>query len=139
MNKICTKCGEEKTIGQFSGFSRTCLECEREGKKKAYHSKKANDPDRLKREVFRRNIKFKFGISTEQYDKMLIDQSGRCAICLTPMEKPDVDHDHRTKAVRGLLCHSCNTGLGYFCDSPELLRHAIEYLEKALSKEAIST
>jgi dihydroorotase-like cyclic amidohydrolase len=41
-----------------------------------------------------------------------------------------VDHDHKTGKVRALLCRNCNTGLGNFQDSPELLKTAIQYLEE---------
>jgi hypothetical protein len=64
----------------------------------------------------------------------------RCAICDQPegaidphSKKPRklaVDHNHVTGAVRALLCTNCNTGLGRFDDSRELLRRAIAYLEK---------
>lgn len=43
-----------------------------------------------------------------------------------------VDHCHKTNATRGLLCGACNTGLGLFNDSPELLRASIQYLEEGL-------
>lgn len=84
----------------------------------------------------RANLK-KYGITEDQYGEMLREQDGRCAIC---REQPDgvgktgkvlhVDHDHKTGAVRGLLCRDCNPALGAFRDSPELLRRAAEYLEK---------
>jgi len=75
-------------------------------------------------------LKGSYGLKLEDFDKLLIEQSGLCAICLSPLEKPYVDHDHRTKKVRGLLCLTCNLGLGHFCESPELLRHAASYLER---------
>lgn len=56
-------------------------------------------------------------------------QGHRCAICGTRVAKKFcLDHDHRTGAKRGILCGQCNVGLGSFCDSPELLSKAIEYL-----------
>lgn len=75
------------------------------------------------------SLKRKFGLSQEAYDEMFKAQDGRCAIC---GEIPDstlhVDHDHATKEIRGLLCRGCNTGLGNFKDSPDLLLKAMKYL-----------
>lgn len=67
-------------------------------------------------------------ITRSEYDERLIAQSGRCAVCATPMQKPCVDHDHRTGEVRGLLCASCNTMLGHAKDSILILGAAIDYL-----------
>jgi hypothetical protein len=56
-----------------------------------------------------------------------------CDICGAPgssKKRNSIDHDHETAQVRGLLCDSCNLGLGKFKDSPELLQRAIQYLEK---------
>lgn len=67
---------------------------------------------------------------------MVVTQKGKCAICSTlhnPAEKKGrlyVDHDHKTGAIRGLLCGHCNSGLGYFEDDIDLLINAMEYLEK---------
>jgi hypothetical protein len=63
---------------------------------------------------------------------MLEQQNGVCAIChgnCTTWKALSVDHDHRTGKVRGLLCQTCNTGIGALDDSPDLLRRALEYLE----------
>lgn len=74
-----------------------------------------------------------FGITIEQYDEMLKSQNGKCAVCFkicTTGRRLAVDHCHKTKKVRGLLCSKCNRGLGLFNDSQHLLKAAIEYLEK---------
>lgn len=75
-------------------------------------------------------IKKLYGLTLEQYNDMLVNQVGVCAIC---KEKPadrrlSVDHNHKTGKVRGLLCRNCNTALGGFKDSVLILKSAIEYL-----------
>jgi len=79
-------------------------------------------------------MKRTYGISLEKYDDLLKSQLGLCAICRTdnPGGKGDfhVDHCHDTKKVRGLLCQSCNIGLGHFKDSIKFLESAIEYLRE---------
>ena len=81
-----------------------------------------------------------YGIDTSEYQRLLTQQAGVCAICGKSETKLrncsqderalSVDHDHGTGAVRGLLCGNCNQGLGYFCDDPDALRRATAYLEK---------
>ena len=71
----------------------------------------------------------------------------RCKICCRrpPHQKSGrrritelcVDHLHGTSLVRGLLCHGCNSGLGFFRDSPTLLRLAAEYLETSLPEDML--
>lgn len=75
-----------------------------------------------------------YGLTLDQFNQMLEDQSGACLICgHSDMSKPNffplVDHCHKTGRVRGLLCMNCNQGIGKMQDSPELLRAAIAYLE----------
>lgn len=53
-----------------------------------------------------------------------------CAICRAADERLFVDHCHKTNRFRGLLCHTCNTGIGQLGDDPELLRAAANYLER---------
>lgn len=72
-----------------------------------------------------------FNITIEEYDLLLKEQGGACAICLKPPAKMRlaVDHCHKTGLIRGLTCFICNRGLGYWRDMPELCRAAAEYLE----------
>lgn len=73
-------------------------------------------------------IKRKYGLTADQLEEMKKSQDGKCAICDQPFDVVNVDHDHKTNEVRGLLCRKCNWGLGQFRDSLELLRKAAEYL-----------
>ena len=76
-----------------------------------------------------------YKISLGQYELLLSAQNGCCAICKQPpsgggrgMMVLHVDHDHVTGEVRALLCVDCNTGLGKFQESPDLLESAAAYL-----------
>lgn len=75
----------------------------------------------------------KYGISIEEYDRMVESQKGLCKICnsFEPNRKGRlcVDHDHDTGKIRGLLCDKCNRAMGLFGDSQENLQKAIEYLK----------
>lgn len=102
---------------------------------------------RYQREWRRRNpdkaknneLKKCYGITLEEYNEMLSEQQGVCAICGNPpylvgtggTTLPGslaVDHCHKTGAVRGLLCTNCNLGLGSFFDNAVLLQRATAYL-----------
>lgn len=74
------------------------------------------------------NLLKKFGLTPDAYGRLLAEQGGVCAICATGT-KFDVDHDHESGAVRGLLCRRCNLLLGNVADDSALLRAAAEYLE----------
>lgn len=79
-----------------------------------------------------RRITKVYGITPEQYFELLAAQGGRCAICeLKPRTmRLAVDHNHKTGAVRGLLCTSCNHKvLGGAKESVQVLRRAANYLE----------
>lgn len=72
------------------------------------------------------NIRRVYGLSREDYDNLI---STGCRICGAVLRKPHIDHDHLTGRVRGVLCNKCNTGLGHFNDSVEMLELAIQYLK----------
>jgi AraC-like DNA-binding protein len=78
----------------------------------------------------------RFGISRQEYAELFNRQEGVCAICKLPetatrlgkIKSLAVDHDHKTGAVRGLLCSDCNTGIGKLKDDPKVLQAAVQYL-----------
>jgi len=88
-----------------------------------------------------------YGITYGDYQRMLEEQGGRCKLCNGDgfvMDKNKhklklvVDHCHKTGAVRGLLCHNCNRGLGLFKDNHNTLQSAIEYLKvQRLSRKGV--
>jgi hypothetical protein len=103
-------------------------------------------------EIRRANLWAKYRITPEQYDALRVVQDYRCGICGIDEADVDlarvggrpradgqpllkvplaVDHDHVSGAIRGLLCPSCNAGLGAFGDDAGRLRAAITYLTSA--------
>lgn len=79
-----------------------------------------------------------FGLTPDEFRQMEETQNGVCAICEQPEtdkrnHRLAVDHDHDTGRIRGLLCKSCNIGLGMFRDSTNNLRRAINYLRRTAS------
>ena len=94
-----------------------------------------------------RDLKRKYGITTERYEEMLSQQNGLCAICNKPESKIDtqngnfialaVDHCHTTKKVRGLLCNRCNTTIGRIEESIELLRAMEVYMQRHLNNQLL--
>ena len=89
-----------------------------------------------KRPIINRNWKLRnvYGISPEDFEQMCASQGYKCAICGDELvfnkmaNGAHLDHDHRTKWVRGVLCGSCNLGLGKFKDDPDILIKAAKYL-----------
>ena len=95
------------------------------------HKQKLNGLDSWCRQCYRDTSKLRKG----RYRKMITDDGLRyllenvteCVIC-GHVGRLNVDHDHETNEIRGMLCHKCNTGLGMFMDDPDLLEFARIYL-----------
>lgn len=141
-HKTCCVCGERKHFNDFYNFknksdnkSYRCKLCDDKARKKW----SSTNPQKAYESMRGRNLKARFGISLDDYKKMLEKQEGKCAICgvtenNTIGERKDwsfaVDHDHETGKIRGLLCNNCNRGLGLLKDNIELLRKAASYVEE---------
>ena len=80
------------------------------------------------------NLKRKFNITITDYNKILREQNGRCAICGIHQSELKrglaVDHDHKTGKIRELLCGKCNRTLGLFLDNKLIFAKMINYLSK---------
>lgn len=142
----CRDCEKEK-IKNYYLNNADKLDRQKQLKKEAYY--KSKDQDLKQTELARQKqatlvstrrkstLKRFFNLSVEDYLKMLNDQNGVCAICKKSeiyytktgkLKDLAVDHCHVSGKVRGLLCSSCNNGLGCFKDNLELLDKAKEYL-----------
>lgn len=140
MTKICPRCKIEKSKDEFykakerkDGLRNRCKKCCDIEHKESYHrnkhigwSKKSKIKNRDN------NLKKRYKISTQDYEKMFKDQNGVCFICQNPQKDKllAVDHCHTTGKVRGLLCTLCNKGLGCYRDNIDYLTRAIEYLKR---------
>lgn len=162
VNKQCFKCKFIKEVSEFdkaskntSGFTSWCKLCKRENRlerlkvegeiekernlaNESYHRNKhtkkktiswiMKDPQRYKNN----NLKNRFGIDIDKYNKLLEAQDYKCKIC--GIHKDDegkslvVDHCHITGKIRGIICRKCNLGLGNFRDNLQFLENAKKYL-----------
>lgn len=150
--KVCSKCKRRKHRSKFpkrsgatDGLLGRCFVC--------YNKEKAawreRHPDKYKtitqryrdkdpEKIRDNNLRNKYGISLDDYNRLLAKQGGVCAICSQPERMKNgrsgkvsplaVDHCHGTGRVRGLLCFSCNVALGKFNDDPKILKKALDYV-----------
>jgi hypothetical protein len=126
-HKWCPECDEIKPVADFprnraqrNGLGTYCKQC---------HNRIV-DENRAKLHGETRNyhLKHRYGITSDDFERMFTEQDGRCAICReAPAEH--VDHDHATKRVRGLLCFNCNGAPGQFRDRRDLMLAAVAYLD----------
>ena len=107
--KKCPKCNKVLPESMFTKSSNICRICRR-------------DYDWL----------YRYNITPEYYLELYTKQEGKCKICESELTDDGylcVDHNNKTGKIRGLLCNSCNKGLGCFRDNTEYLKRAKEYLE----------
>jgi hypothetical protein len=74
-----------------------------------------------------RKLQSKYGLSLQDYDRMVERQRGLCAMCWKRKRPLCVDHSHDLRMVRGLLCRHCNIGFGHFFEDPAFMRRAADY------------
>jgi transcription elongation factor Elf1 len=129
--KKCFRCGIVRKVSEFSkdkqrndGLAFYCRLCKKELKQNV-----TPQQHRIN------NYKHLYGMTVDDYDKMLLDQGGKCAICGSSNPGRNynyfaVDHNHTTGQVRALLCTRCNTALGMWDDQSNLLDAAAAYLRK---------
>jgi len=99
----------------------------------AFQAEYRNRPERKRamRDLYYRR---EFGISADDVDVMIAAQGSQCAICGTAPTRFaswNVDHDHETGRIRGMLCSRCNQGVGLFHEDVDRHRAAADYLERA--------
>lgn len=130
-NAVCQVCGFVD-ISVKSNGQRQCLNARRIQRR----PKDLNDEKNYKYKSDKGVTK----ISKNQKNKLIIHLGNCCFICGTTVENGiALDHCHKTGKFRGLLCMSCNTGLGFFKDDLSLLHKAIQYLSESDITDMIET
>lgn len=94
--------------------------------------KRYSENDSLRKKIYEHSLTSKYGLTTKEYNEILEKQNQCCAICerhKSNFKLPlFVDHNHKTKKIRGLLCRDCNSKLGVV-EQMQFLKKATEYLE----------
>ena len=138
--KKCTVCKKSLSYEHYhrskqtkDGYGYRCKSCDKQARLKYQQENK----ERFQEVNRKKLLKNRYGISLEEYNTMLEQQNYSCKICNSKQSSSPhgssnfaVDHCHGTGKVRGLLCNHCNRGLGLFKDNAELLKTALNYLEK---------
>jgi hypothetical protein len=136
--QFCTGCLTIKAASAFyhhktNGKKRSkCIECWRKDTQAYWDSLTLEERRKI---GWRAHLNHTRRVNDAQYEFIWESQDGKCAICNEVLtvepRRPALDHCHTTDKVRGLLCHSCNKGLGHFRDKPEVLERAAEYLRQS--------
>lgn len=149
ITKRCTLCGVDKPLsahgkqkgGRF-GLHPRCKACRQAAERARYAANRdeilaemRNDPRRQQYTKEMTRLR-RYGVAMEEFVAMSEAQGGRCAICCEVVAPLCLDHDHETGSVRGLLCRSCNVGIGHLRDDPTRLRRAAAYLEEHAARGA---
>ncbi len=142
--KKCLQCNIFKPFSSYQGTKITklsvyCAECRQTAEFKEKRRKIAsNYYKNNKNKEYERSRKYNlwkiYNITIEDFNYLLELQNYSCAICSkseTELNKRlNIDHDHKTGKVRGLLCSNCNTALGLLYDNPELISKSLAYINK---------
>ena len=124
LTKQCTKCEETLTIDAFGkrqnrpcGYASWCKPCVQTDAKRHYR---------------RRHLKKAYGITPDDFDRMMAEQDGKCGICGIHQDDNrrtfSVDHCHKTGRVRGLLCNNCNAAVGLLQENAAAAIAASEWI-----------
>ena len=136
--RVCRKCNEERTIDFYGKYRnrgkefrrKLCNPCRSQERSKQYYAS-----SELKERAYQSSrkslLKNRYGITEIKYEEMLKSQHGRCGICKKESSKKlNIDHNHKTNVVRGLLCWDCNIALGKFKDNLNIIKNAVKYMEE---------
>ena len=133
--KSCTRCCEVKELTLFplnkemkDGRLNHCRKCAN------LATAVSRNKPKNKKKFLNYNYLRRYGITVEAYDEMRVAQNHRCYICNKHETENGkalaVDHNHTTGEVRKLLCSPCNTALGLFTDSADVVEKALLYLKE---------
>lgn len=127
ISRQCNVCGKLRTAPDLvpskryrDGYMPLCKTCRNE----YWRNRRMMNPDakRIHGDAVRRSrLLSDYGMTTADYERMLKEQGGKCKLCAASNHGRgkrfrywNIDHNHKTGAVRGLLCHVCNITIGKY-------------------------
>lgn len=143
--KICSNCRRVFSLDRFQknrtkadGLQEACRKCVNQ-RSKEYRKKNRTRINESQRKYnhsergWSARLKHAYGITLKKHKQIYLKQNGCCGICgkAVAYNKIDTDHDHELGKIRGLLCRTCNMGLGYFEDNLKGVMRAVRYLQGA--------
>lgn len=140
-DKLCRTCDQVKPIADFWKNQTACIACSKIKQKTKWAS-------RTPKKRLEQHLKYKYGITHDEFREAWDAQQGACAICR--VELPDlmaydnrrrgyaIDHNHETGAFRGVLCLKCNSLLGMASESTDVLHAAVRYLSERGSYKPVA-
>lgn len=149
IGKVCSFCKKSKPLTEYWKQSKTsnrihsrCKECMKDEYYLWNHSLKGKVSRHLRNKRFYKkhhescldeHLRQKFGVPKGTYQRMIVKQKNRCAVCNKKESwnrRLSLDHNHKTNEVRGLLCHKCNSAIGFAQENTKILKLMIQYLQK---------
>lgn len=147
-DKTCCRCSVPKDRGEFhkasgrkDGLYPVCKAC-RSIETKKYsrntYNKKYFKTDSGRYVRYTYMLKHSYNLSEEEFSGLRDKTKGVCPVCLEGFKYGGrttkgiaIDHNHVTGEVRGVLCKSCNAGLGQLGDTLEAAKRLVNYLEES--------
>ena len=148
-HKKCSTCGEVKPISsdfyttQYKGrnhptVSSMCRGCHNAKHRKKYATESVEERKKRQEANVRNHLTRKYGLTTEEFSAMMLKQNNKCKICEREMNLPQIDHNHTTGKIRGLLCNPCNMAIGLLKEDIKVFYNAISYINDYLSKDPLA-
>ena len=152
-HRRCGACGRIKAVQQFYrkktrtergwAWDSNCIQCRRRScrlygianrakRNKRLRRWRRNNPAAARANDRKKRLKTTYGLSETDLAALRSKQAGKCAICRRTARRLFVDHCHSTGKVRGLLCQTCNTFLGWYENKANIIQAFQQYLDCAM-------
>lgn len=153
--KICKSCKKQKDIKEFrfirqnkNGtflYKARCEDCYNYHYREKYRKKSSTERSQIYKKRIEglsfedkksQRLKYRFGLTMEEYENMLLSQNNKCYLCDKDFkgkgayQNANIDHDHKTGKIRKLLCARCNQALGLLDEDENLLKKMVVYLRE---------
>lgn len=136
--KFCTSCGEDKDTDEFSknrsrpdGLQNYCKSCA----SRAAQRSKRNSKKKRSHETKLQRLTF-YGLTPEDYERMVFEQNNQCPICRMDMAQPQIDYDPTTGVLMALLCNDCRSAKTLLKNDLQLIYRLSSYIEAYNSDNA---